>query len=342
MRLRDVFVSELKRRGVERVGTRLKKILSASDPIARMALYVANGKAEVCKTDGGLQHSLTLDGHFTTLPPHAYVGRCSTEILLRREDLIKHPFPYILIDCRFYDEHSEKEKEKLKIQIKKTLGVIREYMWDEKLVVTHDFGHGKYYPSSEEFLKEKKIRRVVLLDPNAEDLFNGCMAECFVIGGIVDKSGKKRGYTTKIGRELEETGIDVDYRKIVLRGDVVGVPDRINHIVEILLKVVLDGKDVEQAIREVQPPLVAKWRLRKDLHSRTVRVCIGDRVLRVVAQSEFGYFRSWLNLRKKDFYEVCKEQRFYVVSERAMEWIRAQKWNERRRCFEVNSDPDPL
>ncbi len=335
MRLRDVFVSELRKKGVERIGTRLKKVMSSKDPIARMALYVANGKAEVCRSDGGLQHSFTLDGHFTALPPQAYVGRCSTEILLSREDLIRHPFPCIIVDCRFYGEHSDKERQKLEIQIKKTLGVVREYMWDEKLIVTHDFGHGNYYPSAEEFLREKGIKKVILLDPNAEELFGHCRAECFVIGGIVDKSGTKKGYTTRIGRELEKEGIDVDYRKIELRGDVVGVPDRINHITEILLKVVLDGKDVEQAIREVQPPLVAKWRLRKDLHTRTVRVCVGGKTHRVVARGEFEYFREWLNIREQDFYEVCREQRFFVVSDKVMNWIKTLKWNERRRCFRL-------
>lgn len=336
MRLKDVFVSELRKRGVERIGTRLKKVMSSPGPIARMALYVANGKAEVCRSDGGLQHSFTLSGHFVSLPPHAYVGRCRQEILLSREELTGHSFPYVVVDCRFYDEHSEKEKWKLELQVKQSLGVVREYMWDERLVVTyHDFGYGSYYPTTEDFLKENEIERVVLLDPSGEELFEKTNAECFVIGGIVDKSGKKRGYTSKIGRSLEKEGFDVDYRKIELKGDVVGVPDRINHIAEILLKVELDGEDVERAIRAVQPPLVAKWRLRKELHKRTLRVCIGDRVLRVVAQSEFDYFREWLNIRKQDFYEVCREQRFFVISDKVMKHIKARKWDERKRCFRL-------
>ncbi len=335
MRLKDVFISELKKRGIERIGTRLKKVISAEDPIARMALYVANGKAEVCKSDGGLQHSFTLDGHFTNLPPHAYVGRCMTEILLSKEELTSHPFPYILVDCRFYDEHSEKERWKLELQVKQTLGIVREYMWDEKLIVTHNFGYGRFYPSAEQFLREKRIDKVVLLDPNGEELFDNTNAECFIIGGIVDKSGKKKGYTSRIAKELEKEGIDVDSRRIELRGDVIGVPDRINHIAEIVLKVVLDGKGVEEAVKEVQPPLVAKWRLRKDLHERTVRVCAGGKTFRVVARSEFDYFKEWLNIRKQDFYEVCREQRFFIVSDRVMERIKEGEWDERRRCFRL-------
>ncbi|MDI3497605.1 tRNA (guanine-N1)-methyltransferase [Archaeoglobus sp.] len=337
MRLKDVFVSELARRGVSRVGTRLKKVMSSPDPIARMALYVANGKADVCKSDGGLQHSFTLDGQFVDLPPDAYVGKCRSDILLTRYELTKHTFPYVVVDCRFFDEHSEKERWKIELQVKQTLGIVREYMWDEKLVVTYrNVGFGKYYPSTEEFLREKGIERVVLLDPNGDELYRRTGAECFIIGGIVDKSGTKKGYTSRIGRALERKGVEVDYRRIELRGDTVGVPDRINHIAEILLRVELDGEDVESAIKAVQPPLVAKWRLRKELHEKTVRVCVGERVVRVVEKGAFDEFREWLNITMRDFYDVCREQKFFVVSEKVMGRIKASEWDERRRCFRLN------
>ncbi len=335
MRLKDVFVEMLKSKGIERVGTRLRKVVSSQDPIRMMALYVANGKASVCEGSGGLQHSLDLNGNFVSEPPQAYVGNCDGKAVLSREELLSTTdFPYIVVDCRFYDLHSEKEKRKLGIQVKQTLGVIREYMWDEKLIISGiDFGFGCYYPSTEEFLAEKNISRIVLLDPNAEKVFDGSKAECYIIGGIVDKSGNKRGLTSKIGEQLEKAGFDVDSRKILLRGDIVGVPDRINHIAEIVLKVILDGKDVESAIREVQPPIVAKWRLRKDLHERTIRVCCNGRVFRVVAKSAFSEFAEWLNIRWRDFYEVCREQRFFVVSDEVMERIKSSRWDEKLRCF---------
>ncbi len=336
MRLKDAFISELKKKGISRIGTRLRKVMSSPDPIAKMALYVANGKAEVCRSDGGLQHSFTLDGRFVDLPPQAYVGKCQSDILLTKEDLRNYPFPYVVVDCRFYDEHSEKEKWKIQLQVKQTLGIVREYMWDKKLVVTYkDLGFGLYRRTTEDFLAEKGIKRVVLLDPSGDKLYSRTGAECFIIGGIVDKSGLKKGYTSRIGRELERAGFEVDYRRIELRGDVVGVPDRINHIAEILLRVELDGEEVERAIRAVQPPLVAKWRLRKELHEKTVRVCLGEKAVRVVGRDAFNEFTEWLNITKRDFYDVCREQKFYVVSERVMEWIKSLEWDERRRCFRL-------
>ncbi len=333
MRLKDVFVKKLREMGIERVGTNLKKIISSDDPIRMMALYVANGKANVCLSDGRLRASFDLNGRFIELPPQAYVGNCEN-VIITREDLTSEKFPYLVVDCRFYELHTEKEKSKLEIQLKETLGVVREFMWDAKLVVTgKDFGVGVYYDSTEEFLRENDVKKIVLLDPNGDKLFEKMDADCYIIGGIVDKSGNKKGFTSKIREELEKAGFKVDSRRIELRGSVIGVPDRINHIAEIVLRVALDGEEVEKAVKEVQPRLVARWRLRYDLHEKTVRVCAGGRVFRVIPRSAYDYFSDWLNINEKDFYEICSEQGFFVVSDEVMERIRELKWDERRRCY---------
>ncbi len=333
MRLKDVFVKKLREIGVERIGTKLKKIISSDDPIRMMALYVANGKANVCLSDGKLRSSFDLEGNFVELPPQVYVGNCDN-VVITREDLTSEKFPYLVVDCRFYELHTEKERRKLEIQLKETLGVVREFMWDDKLVVTgKDFGVGVYYDTTEEFLRENDIKRVVLLDPNGDKLFGKMEADCYIIGGIVDKSGNKKGLTSRIKEELEKAGFKVDSRRIELRGSIIGVPDRINHVAEIVLRVVLDCEDVERAIREVQPRLVARWRLRYDLHEKTVRVCSGGKVFRVVSKDAYNYFSEWLNINKKDFYDICFEQRFFVVSDEVMRRIRKLRWDERRRCY---------
>jgi tRNA (adenine9-N1/guanine9-N1)-methyltransferase len=314
MRLKDVFIEMLGERGIERISSSILKIVTSTDPLRMMALYIANGKANICFSSKTQKASFNLNGEKVYEPPQAYVGYCSDSIFTREELVSRCNFPYIVVDCRFYDLHSEKEKRKLLIQIQQTLSVVRKYMWDEKLIVTRDFGYGTFYPSTEEFLKEKGIEEVLLLDPGAKEVFTGEYADCYVIGGIVDKSGNKRGLTSKMGEELEKAGFKVKSRKILLRGDVVGVPDRINHIAEILLKVVLDCEELEKAIREVQPPVVAKWRLRKELHDHTVRFKRGDETFRIVPKSTYYRF-NWLNLSKEDFYEVCSQQRFIVVSD---------------------------
>ena len=336
MRLKDVFVELLKQHGIERIGTSIRKI--KKDPIQAMAVYVATGRANVCFATG-LKRSYTLDGKLVNEPPQAYVGKCD-EIIFTREELLERAkdFPYVVVDCSFFDVHSEKEKKKVILQIKCTAGIIREYMWDERFVVTgiKPPVSALLYPSTVDFLREKieagEVKDIVLLDPNADEVFEGEKADCYIIGGIVDKSGNKAGLTSKIGEVLRENGIPFKSKKILLRGDVVGVPDRINSIAEILLKVVLDGKDVEEAIREVQSPLVARWRLKKEIPKHSVRVDVNGRPFRVVRKSVFNEF-EWLNVQPKDFFEVCRQLGLLVVDDKKFELFtpRRQPSHSQRR-----------
>jgi len=332
VRLRDVFVEKLRSQGVERIGARKREILNSKDVIRAMALEVANGKAKVLKGDGKLNFSFNLEGKLLQESPEAHLGE-EGEVLFGKEELVcEAEFPTIAIDCRFYELHSEKEKRKLRLQVTKTLGTVREFMWDEKLVVAgKDFGVGIYCEKLEDYLLERGIEKVILLDPKGERVFSGEKAECYVIGGIVDKA-ENRDLTTLIGDELERVGIDCDRQRIELRGDIVGVPDRINHIAEIVLRAVLDGLDVESAVRAVQPVVVAKWRLRKELPKKSVRIRVGDKTLRVLAKNVFREF-NWLNARLKDFYDVCREQRIYVVSDHVMEEIMRLEWDEKRKFY---------
>lgn len=311
MRLRDVFVELLKERGIER-------IWGVSKDIQRLAVLVANGKASVCKAKS--ERSMDLKGNVLELPAQAYIGKCNEPILDRNELISRCAhFPYVVVDCSFLPLHSEKEKKKLFLQLKCTLGVIREFMWDERFVITgakFDL-NVPYYSSLEEFLREKDFERIILLDPNARDIFNGEKADCYIIGGIVDLAGNKRGLTTEIGKKLEKARISFEAKKIVLRGDTIGVPDRINSITEILLRCVLDGEGIEDAIKAVQSPLVARWRLKKEIPRLSIRIDT-IRPFRIVRKSDFYRF-NWLNVCWKDFFEVCRQLGFIVVEDRVAE-----------------------
>lgn len=333
MRLKDVFIEKLRTFGIERIGAKFK--VDFRDPIRSMALQIMNSNAKVIPSDHGLSFSFSLDGKLLELPPQAAVGY-GNEAIFGKEELLTHDFPYVAIDCRFYDLHSEKEKSKLKLQVTQTLGVVRDFMWDERLIIAgRDFGVGVYCEKLEDFLHNRGIDEVFLLDPKGDKIFDKKKAKCYVIGGIVDK-GVNKDLTSKIGDELEKSGIKCDRRRIELRGDIVGVPDRINHIAEIVLKVAFDGLEIEKAVVAVQPALVARWRLRKEIPRMSVRVRLKDKTIRVIAKSSFDEL-SWLNARRSDFYEVCREQQIYVVSDRIMEDIRRLEWNEKKRFYVKNS-----
>ncbi|MET1124045.1 MAG: tRNA (guanine-N1)-methyltransferase [Archaeoglobaceae archaeon] len=323
MRLVDLFVQILREKGVRGIGVSSKQHCS----LQRIALLVANGKYSLC-TCGSYKYIVPVSENVADV----CLAKC--EGIISKKDIVERDsFPYIAIDCRFYDLHSEKEKFSLEVQVKQVLGVVRKYLWDDKLIVaSHDFGVGRYYERLEDFLTERGIGEVLLLDPYAEKAFRGETSECYVLGGIVDK-GEEKVLTPKIGEELEKSGFKVVSRRIELRGSVVGVPDRLNHIAEIVLRVVCDGEDVERAIKSVQPPVVAKWRLRIELPKKSFRIRVGSDVARGIFKSVFRDF-DWLNVRESDFYEVASQLKFFVLDDGIAEKL---VWDEERKCYQLRS-----
>ncbi len=339
MRLKDVFVRLLRSREIEVISTSLDRIIHSDDVIQAMAVMIANGKAMVCRGHRGV--SFNLKGERVDERSEYHVGTCEDPVISRRELLAeaeKEYFPYIVVDCSTFEGHTEKEKRKVIFQISQTLGVVRRFMWDERLVVTHlNCGYGVYYETTEMFIRESGVEDVILLDPYGEEVFEGQRGDCFIIGGIVDKTGDKVGWTSKIGERLRRSGIEIRSVRILLRGDIVGVPDRINTIAEIVLRVVLDGEDVEEAIRNVQSRLVARWRLRKELPKLTVRVDINGRPFRFIRKSEYKGF-DWLNVTEEDFYRVCSELGYIAVKDEVLDRIVEEAvWDERKRRYILQS-----
>ena len=323
--------------------------MESRDPIQQIAVYVANGEMQVCKAERETAFSYTLDGKYVEMPADAFAGNCDKAVI-ERIDLIKKAkeknFPYILIDCSFFDLHSEKEKSRLKVQLKATLGVVRDFMWDEKLVISGKLPSNfvgdlsskvRFFEKSIDFLKGLN-KTIILLDPSAKEVFRGEKAGCYIVGGIVDKSGSKKGLTGKIGEILEKEGVKFRSMRIELRGDVVGVPDRINAITEILLLAVLDGLEIEEAIRKVQSPLVAKWRLKKELPKISTRIdVVGNGIkpvksFRFIRKSDFSKF-SWLNLSFKEFLDACRQLGFIVVSDEVLEDIEKLEFDHTKKRY---------
>ena len=322
MRLSEVFKEVLKEKGITR-------IWPCTD-MWKLSALVAEGKAVVCKARN-CRTSMNLNEECEMKSAQACVipaSKCD-EVILSRDELLKRAgkYPFVLIDCRYHNIHTEKELKSLRLQLKCTVGVIRKFMWSEKMVVT-----GKKFPEvvtlfyneAEEFFKEKNIEKVLLLDPNAEEEFsNKDKYECYVTGGIVDLCSNKKGLTSKLGKELEKSGVDVVSKKFTLKGDIIGVPDRINSITEILLRCVIDGECVEKAIYSVQSPLVARWRLRKELAKLSFRLdkLAGlDFPVRAVKKQDLKKL-EWLKIREKDFYRECKKLGFYVIDESSLKSI---------------------
>ncbi len=171
------------------------------------------------------------------------------------------PRPLILIDMGFFKLHTDEEKNSLKVQIAMSLSKIREYLWDQHLALANApanlqswlfdvAGLNRMLISKEkpgEILWSMKLDNVIILRPDAEkelasdELMN---ADAFVLGGIVDKIPRPG-----ISRILDMQIPWGKPRRLSLKGSIIGVPSRLNRVVEILLRARFDlNGDLERAI----------------------------------------------------------------------------------------------
>ncbi|MEZ0247665.1 MAG: tRNA (adenine(9)-N1)-methyltransferase Trm10 [Thermoproteus sp.] len=188
--------------------------------------------------------------------------------------------PRIVVDLSLWGEHTEGEKHELVEQIVAALGAVRNFLWDGNLWITNA-------PDQFALLLERHARGMVhkmkivggtppfespvVLDPEGPCLFTEETAFAhndFIIGGIVDKEHVVKSGTRRIA---ERIGVDKRCR-IELRGSVVGVPDRINKIVEIILAVRFAGASLEEAIINAQAKRDKVYRLMRELQRLGPRV----------------------------------------------------------------------
>jgi len=347
-KLSEIFSEILIKRGIDKVGSLSKRIPNreSKNPIQDIAIAVLENKGVIAEIGNPTALAWDLRGNKTKGAKFAFVPLNSKylskfSIVLKSEDIMreleKHNYPLFIIDLMHWEKHTLKEKRKVALQVAQSYGVIRDYLWGDLLNVTWVNEEFKklagglpiervsvYEISTADFLKKEGIDEVILLDPRAEeDLsredFN---VKAFIIGGIVDMGGTKKGTTTQIGKILEESGIKVRRRKITLRGDIFGVPDRINHILEIVLKMLVEDKSMEEAILDVQAPIQARWRLRKELPKHAVRFLIDGKKFLVVEKELYKEFSEWLNIRWEDFVQVLRELNFVALERKRLHHLK--------------------
>ncbi|WP_456454415.1 hypothetical protein [Methanopyrus sp.] len=184
--------------------------------------------------------------------------------------------PHFVVDYRFWGEHSDFGRTNLIRQTAVTASTLRLYLSDhhmslvnvtpeaeERFLKAFPSFEGGLYEDWEDLIAELSVDRVILLDPNAEEELDESEIRedtVFVLGGIVDEN--MRGWTAKLAPGIP---CDVERRRITLGGSIVGVPDRINALVEALSRVIVDGESLERAILRVQSPRFARRRLNMEL-----------------------------------------------------------------------------
>lgn len=179
------------------------------------------------------------------------------------KNIITNPpeFPKIIVDLGLFDILTEEEKKKTLVQLNMTLNTIRRFWWDGNLVIVGNVRVGKAINVSEFRVEAKTI----ILDPygdvdaNEEIIRN---SDVFILGGIVDKGRRLKHATTELARMR---GYEYPRVRIKLRDSIVGVPDELNKIAEIVLRV-KEGESLEEAIISTMSKADKVARILYDVH----------------------------------------------------------------------------
>ena len=254
-------------------------------------------------------------------PPCRYVvwgRRCYRKAVSWRELealLPNPPLPLFIVDLGMLGRHNEEEKGSLKVQLGVALSVVRRYLWDPHLALTSAgdnvrewlsdvIGRAKITVSQEKpgrVLWSMGADRVIILRPDAEeplteDDIRG--ADAFVLGGVVDKIPRKGA-----SRYLDASVPWGEPRRIELRGSIIGVPDRINRVIEIILRVLFEGLSVEEAVIAS----MTKRDLIRRLVIEIMRASRGGR--KRLGRDHYEYLRSWLPVSCEDYVLAARKAR---------------------------------
>jgi len=226
------------------------------------------------------------------------------------------PFPLFVVDVSLKYIHTSEELEKLRLQIAVSLTTLRAYLWDRHLAITSADQETKewfreYMGANKVIITDAKPNEllwslgadtVIILRPDATEPLTGddvMRANAFLIGGVVDLI-PRRGIS-RVLDNLVPWGIP---RKIVLRGSVIGVPERINRIIEILLKArYLFKGNIEKAITSTMTKKDIMRRLFVEIMKRSTTRG-GTRYLSWDAYREL---KKWLPIELDDFVEVARK-----------------------------------
>ncbi|MCG2870447.1 MAG: tRNA (guanine-N1)-methyltransferase [Vulcanisaeta sp.] len=232
--------------------------------------------------------------------------------------------PRFIIDLALWRDHTKTEKNELVEQVLTSIITIRKYLWDGNLElsdVPDEFLEylGKF---ARGFVNAVIINRgpprienpAVMLDPEGdcalnEELIRGFST--FVIGGIVDKERRVKGETKRL---YDVLSLNIPRCRIELRGSVVGVPDRINKIIEIILRVLFEGRNIEEAIIMSMSKRDRINRLFYEFQKAAYRVRINNITVLALSKSIIEKV-NWLNATPKEVEIALRKSHVVLMSD---------------------------
>ena len=286
--LSHIFVTELKNRGITSlyIGREIPDLqyLAVKMLVKGYGIVEERREGEVVKEVEGVKLLKR-------------VGSEKSDCVFKKggKNVITNPpeYPKIVIDMGLFNELTEDEKRKTLLQVNMTLGTIRRFWWDGNLVIVGDLKVGKAV-NVQSFKTDAKA---IVLDPQGEiDADEKLIrdTDVFIIGGIVDKGRRLKDATRRLA---EMRGYDYPRVRIKLRDTIVGVPDEINKIAEIVLRV-KEGESLEDAIISTMSKSDKVSRLLYDTHRFGLQVLEEEARWLKVDESVINVVKSRLKASK--------------------------------------------
>ncbi|ADM28073.1 tRNA (guanine-N1-)-methyltransferase [Ignisphaera aggregans DSM 17230] len=181
-----------------------------------------------------------------------------TETIARYLKLIMPMKPLIIVDLSLFELHHDMELKVLVKQLVLAINTIRLWLTDLHIAIVN---MPLYFNPllnkistlaricyDDSLYKTIELERAVLLDPYADEALTSqdiLSNDYFIIGGIVDRKFS-RPYATSMLLALNN--LDIKSKSIRLGSSAIGVPNELNKIVDIVMRVRFLGESLESAI----------------------------------------------------------------------------------------------
>ncbi|NPA69212.1 MAG: hypothetical protein GXO26_00215 [Crenarchaeota archaeon] len=353
MLLGEFLADELKKRNITdlHVDKRVlrKLVESKVDYLQWLAVLLLQGRAKICigeDKDGDVIYERLgvrlLHGRGNVIS-RFYAKWKDSECITELEDIYKSLRNYVInlrkkllfiIDLSFWNEHTEIEKKELIEQVIMCIKLIRSYLYDTCLVLTsccEDFlqyfnklNRNMYHEVEMTSLDLRKYlkniikhHRIAMLDPEGDHVLTEVDARsytAYIIGGIIDKERVDKYGTYRLYNLYRLYELNIPRFKICLDCSTIGVPDRINRIVEIIIKCVLYRKSIRDAILEAQSKKDRIYRWYYEIQKNSKKVVKDGKVVKhLVSRDLLNKLMSLYPISDKDVSRIFRSLNVEVV-----------------------------
>ncbi len=353
MLLGEFLANELKKRGISELHVDkrvLRKLIESKvDYLQWLSILLLQNRARICVDD--YRDGEVIYERFGVKLLHGrgnvrsrfYARWRDSECPVEIEDIYKSLREYsrelrrkilFIIDLSFWNEHTEIEKKELIEQIIMSIKLIRSYLYDTCLVLTsccEDFtqyfnklNRNMYHEveiTSQDLrrylMKIVREHRVAMLDPEGDHVLTDVDARsytAYIIGGIIDKERVDKYGTYRLYNLYRLYELNIPRFRICLDCSIIGVPDRINRIIEIVIKSALLGKSVREAILEAQSKKdrIYRWYYEIQKYSKKI-VKDGKVVKHVVSRDLLNKLMSLYPISDKDINKIFRSLNVEIV-----------------------------